>query len=383
MELRNAEKEIDGITELYKSLNPSAQYPLLKWDELLSLQGKKAQTDENDAGADEDKDENTATRMPMSAQDLLHQITKISTKMDEMKPLAAKFRQRMGMKDPVTNAPRYGQKTLTRVSTLLEKYDTLALAMDIAHGRHHGKEEELEGQNAVIEETFEPTAHCENAAPTLIQSLQNQVQSEEDAAIQEEYRKKQESQEQKDIEEQMRLEQEERRKRQELEEKLRLQREREDLHARSEAARLARIENERRMAEEERIAERAFLDSVPKGVDGVKEQLRVLRDSCSVKKDLDTALGALYTLFSQISARPEEIKFRRIRRDHPKFLEDIGRHSGGKEVLIAAGFTFAEVDGAKCFFSREPDLASDMDGWSEWFDLIKGTLAAIEEEMIK
>jgi hypothetical protein len=56
---------------------------------------------------------------------------------------------------------------------------------------------------------------------------------------------------------------------------------------------------------------------------------------------------------------------------------------GGKELLIAAGFTFTEIDGVKCFFSKEPDLESNMDGWSEWFNLVKNTMNVIEEEMMK
>jgi hypothetical protein len=37
----------------------------------------------------------------------------------------------------------------------------------------------------------------------------------------------------------------------------------------------------------------------------------------------------------------------------------------------------------KCFFSREPNIEQDMNGWSDWFDGLKKTLEVIEEEMIK
>jgi len=33
--------------------------------------------------------------------------------------------------------------------------------------------------------------------------------------------------------------------------------------------------------------------------------------------------------------------------------------------------------------SREPDIETDMDGWSGWFDLLKETLAVVEEQVTK
>jgi PUB domain. len=145
-----------------------------------------------------------------------------------------------------------------------------------------------------------------------------------------------------------------------------------------------RLREEEEAKRRVRENERNWLASIPKGVEGVKMMLERLRKACEGnKKELDVALDALYTLFSQIASNPENVQFRRVRRDHPRFLEDIGRHDGGKEVLIAAGFVFAEVDGVDCFFSKEPDLEHDMDAWSQWFDVIRGTVSAIEEEMIK
>ena len=92
-----------------------------------------------------------------------------------------------------------------------------------------------------------------------------------------------------------------------------------------------------------------------------------------------TALSALLTIFTQIAQHPEEINFRKIRRDHPKFDQDIGRHQGGKEILIAAGFQLVTLDEIPCFYSKEPDLENDMDGWSLWFDNLKANLDAVKE----
>ena len=163
---------------------------------------------------------------------------------------------------------------------------------------------------------------------------------------------------------------------------MKLKQEQEELSRRAEEARMRRIETEQRAIQEERDADRMFLLSVDVGMDGVKTQIQTLRESCS-KAEFDVAMKALQTIFAQIASRPEEIQFRRIRRDHPKFMEDIGRHKGGKELLVAAGFTFKEIDGIKCLFSAEPDLVNDMDSWSSWFDLIKSTLERLNDEVSK
>lgn len=159
----------------------------------------------------------------------------------------------------------------------------------------------------------------------------------------------------------------------------------------AEEARVSRLEEEQRALDTERQADEELLAQCPTlGVEGVKEQIDRMREA--LKDDraaLDTALGSLYTLFEQIVRKPEEINFRRVRRDHQKFMEDIGRHVGGREVLIAAGFTLEKLvttpgsDAIPCFISKEPHIESDMDGWSVWFDTLKKTLAVIEEEMLK
>lgn len=251
---------------------------------------------------------------------------------------------------------------------MLQKYDALESAMNTAHGRRIDQEEQEDNRD--------------NFDTSIVQALKDAIRLKENATIEikkkeeEDFRLKQAAEEHAHVEEEIRNEQ------MHLQNELRHQREREELAAKAETARKARIEREERMAEEERDAERSYLDSIHVGLDGVKQQLMVLKNSCKSPSELGTALESLHQLFHQITSRPEEIKFRRIRRDHPKFLHDIGRHDGGKEVLVAAGFTFEEIDGVKCYFTKEPDLMNDMDGWSKWFDLIKGSLSIIEEEMI-
>jgi hypothetical protein len=35
------------------------------------------------------------------------------------------------------------------------------------------------------------------------------------------------------------------------------------------------------------------------------------------------------------------------------------------------------------FVCKEPNIETDMDGWVAWFDLLKGTLRLIEEELVR
>lgn len=387
MELRNAEKEVDDLIVKYKSLSSTKQIMLRD----LSTIEKEIYPSCLSSVGDEEKEELEVESMASlsesesmsfdsSPQQILTLLQSMQTQIEKLSFVMNKFRQRMHMKDPITLTPRYGQQTLTRVSNLLKKYDAVQRGVEIAF---HGDDTETNNTSS--------TSCNANASlsSSLVQQLQREIQIQQEH--QEQMEKLIHAEQQTMLHAQQQAQQEEERKRQkeQMEETIRLQQEREDLARRAEHARCERMEEERRVLEMEarrlqmeREADDAFLASVPKGLDGVKEQLHVLRQNCN-KEDLDTALGALYTLFSQINSKPEEIKFRRIRRDHPKFVNDIGRHLGGKEVLIAAGFTFTEMDGVKCFFSKEPDLKSDMDGWSEWFNLMKNTLATIEEEMIK
>ncbi len=124
------------------------------------------------------------------------------------------------------------------------------------------------------------------------------------------------------------------------------------------------MEEEQAAVDAERRADRELLAMVPTlGADGMREQIDCMREA--LKNDravMDVALGSLYTLFEQIVRKPEEVNFRRVRRNHPKFMEDIGRHIGGREVLIAAGFRLEKLDGVPCFFSAEPHIETNMDG---------------------
>jgi len=257
---------------------------------------------------------------------------------------------------------------LARVKTLIGAYDALVLALKITFGEEPSPSlppsSIVDEMKRIIQSEEDTKKKTKMDALSAAEAREAQLKKEAVIAAEREAQKK--------------AQEEEERKKEEAE-----------LALRAEEARKLRIENERRAEEEAREADRAFVASVPRGGDGVRAQIGLIREACrsntdgSGEKEWNTAIGALHTIFTQIMSRPEEPKFRRIRRDHPKFLEDVGRHPGGKEIFIASGFRLDNIEGVSCFFSKEPNIEHDMDGWSDWFNELKETLQIIEEEMIK
>jgi len=310
-------------------------------------------------------EEEGMTDHEMTPQQILERLENIKASLTALAPKINKFLKRLAEKDPITRKPRYGEKAVIRVKHAVRAYKALELGISGAF-QDHTKPESTEQSS-------------------LVSNLQKQIQMQEEQMN--EQRQAKQTQEQIELERiaNEKLLAEKRETEQRLLEEQRLREEELELSRRAEEARRRRIEEEQLALAAEREADANLLSLVPtKGPEGVREQIERMRQA--LKEDraaLDVALGSLYTLFDQISRKPEEVSFRRVRRDHPKFNEDIGRHVGGKEVLIAAGFRLETLDGVKCFFSREPNIEHDMNGWSDWFDGLKKTLEVIEEEMIK
>ena len=289
-------------------------------------------------------------------------------------------------KDPVTGKPRYGESTMVRVKSSIRLYKALELGISIAFNdpEFSNLNSSSMQQNDTTTKAIETTPIASNAN-NIISTLRVQIQQHNER-IQAESQAKQSLQQRESerLAQERLLAEQLAKEQQKLEEQMKRDQERQ-LALQAEMARQRRAEEEQRAIESEREADRQLLELVPvKGAEGVRIQINRMRDSLKDdKKALDVALGSLYTLFDQIVRKPEEVNFRRIRRDHPKFIEDIGRHVGGREVLIAAGFRLDKLEGVPSFFSKEPHIESDMDGWSNWFDGLKKTLDIIEEEMIK
>jgi chemotaxis protein histidine kinase CheA len=194
------------------------------------------------------------------------------------------------------------------------------------------------------------------------------------------------------------------------------------LHQQAEEARL------RRRAQEEarKEAERAWLNDIQKGAEGVKHYLDILlqrsssvssqqqqggKETDPIDPDRIIALQSLCTMFEQIQKNPEEVNKRKIKLSNSNFHRDVGRHEGGIKLLVAAGFrptmlpaTIAATavdtnesggeaenndDGQEeqpeiaFLISKEPNLEHDMDGWMTWFVLNKATLEILQTELNK
>lgn len=276
-------------------------------------------------------------------------------------------------RDPITEAPRYGERTASRVKALLASYDALVEAIRLV----------FEGE--------EQDHDTGTSKAVVVQDLQNIVAQQKEetrrAALQEEVRLKkvveQEEERVKQLLQEEERQEEEARSARECEERELARRAQEVRAARQEAERRA-LETERMLRQERERADREWMDSIAKGPDGVRTQLQRLREgTANDPVAFQTALHALHKLFFQIVSRPEEANFRRVRRAHPKFHEDIGQHAGGRELLIAAGFRAGLIDDVPCFISTEPDIEKEMDAWAEWFELLKVTLEILEQEMLK
>ena len=268
--------------------------------------------------------------------------------------------------DPITGAPRYGENTMNRVQELLKTYDSMLEAFKVVFG----DSDKLNEGNVSI---------------TVIDDMKETLKAQQEAQQQkkqEELATKESQMLKEQAEHQARLDDEDK---QQQEARWLHDREVEGLSRAAEASRLARqnvqLEQRRQQEESERL-DRDWVASIMKGEQGIRKYLALLRAS-TTPGDCTTALTALHTLFSQILAHPEETKFRRVRRDHPKFTEDIGRHPGGKELLIASGFRLGKIDEIPSYISSEPNLEKEMDAWADWFDLKKQSLDCIEEEMLK
>lgn len=367
MELRQTEQGLSELVHQYKSIclkslqqepsNGSNVYDdvpdLLDWEDVMKSRQNDPEVQTSTSVSKEIKEEDKTKSI--TAHELLDALNQIRSSLNDLVNKIEKFRSRLKMKDPVTKAPRYGKKTIERVENLLETYEILQSAIDYAFG---------------------------SDSDSVVEALQKIIQTEKEncdkaLAKEESMRLQREKQEK---EEKLKAELESNRK--EEMEKLKQEKEREELSRKAEEARKRRIEKEQKAIEEEREAERSFLASIEVGLNGVKSQLHTLKETCT-DSEFDVCLKSLHTVFKQISSKPEQVQFRRIRCNHPQFMDNIGKNRGGKELLIAAGFQLISLDGVKCLFNPEPDLATDMDAWSSWFDLVKGTYQILDEELNK
>jgi hypothetical protein len=125
---------------------------------------------------------------------------------------------------------------------------------------------------------------------------------------------------------------------------------------------------EREEAEAHALA--MFNASVPVGVTGMDMALAQLRQHVDPKQ-FKKALETLSLLLRNIVGSPENPIFRHIKTSNAHIEADLGQFPGGYACLISTGFLLMVQEGEKVFVMEEPDLASDLDAWSVWFDQLK------------
>jgi hypothetical protein len=415
MELRKCEETINELASFYESIRQSCVLILMKQQQeevsLPTIPEPEAEAGEGSLGVEGDETPASAATQNSSAnsvqiitpitpindlQTLVETIQKIQQKLTEQQSIIQKFTKRLSEMDPVTEKPRYGPKAQVRVRRTVQIYNFLSQQVPVA-----------------VVDNDSNDCNPTSSQILLLQNIMNQYQQE-----QERHREQQSSLEQQKLEEEMKQQQEleeRERLRKSEEEQRRLweetQKEEEGLRIRQQAEQVRR----QRLLEEQRRrdAERQYLDSIQKGTEGVRYYLQQIKDSTSAsEQERTTCLESLYTIFDQINRHPEEPNHRRIRLNHPRFHQDIGKHPGGIELLIASGFrptkmspmteetTTSDGDGItsthsqgvdnddesntttiECLVSREPNLETDMDGWTEWYDLNKATFETLQKEV--
>lgn len=370
MELRTTEEEVRFLATLYESLCTSTS------QHACTTSSSSSASDLLPALptlSESEKLEGASPSEPLpsrkTAAEILEGLELFRRRVELLRDVTDKFRTRLTLRDPVSDQPRYGAQTSKRVIALLRVYQDLCRIVLLLFGDITAEQETDVVDTRSIVNTLRQLAAKER------DEMQRVAEEQRWRAV---------------VLEEARIAAEEEARRAH-EQALAAQTRREQEAAETVARQAADVRDVARRAQEQAAAaNRDWFQNIPhrKTLQGVQEQLRIFSDHCHSKNNnnnsnRDDSLNAVHTIFSQIMAHPEDVKFRRIRRDHPRFINDIGQYTGGRELLIAAGFELGFVEEIPSFVCKEPDVEKDLDGWSAWFDLLKGTLELIEQEMIK
>lgn len=409
MELRTTEKQVDELVQLYRKLQQhgrpwsfARQLPPLAVPENQQPDATTTTTTTTPVISFEP----TETASPLTATETLalwdtlaKQVLppsddSISASDDTSAPFfvlssrITKFTQRLSERDPITNQPRYGTQTAQRVTTLCQWYESLqsnvqTVVSQLNQKHEKGNNDDNDDDGSANNKHNNSNMNGNNLASVSLSPLDSLRHAVADEQAQ---HMAQQQAAQRHAEEQAQL-------------ALAAERQRQEAQHQQEQLEQARVEAERRQRHEaivaqqraqedaERAARRAEQEwqrSIVKGIDGVKQYLQQLCHATPNDPEAQrTALQSLQRIFAQIVAHPEDVNVRRIRRTHEQFQHDIGRHEGGTELLIAAGFRVTNVDDVPCLVATEPDLEHDMDGWSEWYDVLKATLTMLQQHVGK
>jgi PUB domain len=367
MDLRQTETKLNQLIELYVNVRHSyTNIGFEQTEAFLSIQEDAISSQENCVPL--------SNNFTLSKEQIVESFKYIQSSLEDMDSKIERYKKRLSETDPITGNPRYGIQTSTRVAKLITNYDSLFTAMKVL--KEYSCIELVE--QSILQDKAEQQRIWED------QQRQDRIREEQMIMqkIEEEHKLQQQKHQQEELHRQEVLE----------------------LRQRAEESRRRRLEVEASRELEHQQSERQWEESIVKGIEGVQLQLIKLCQSdgttttgtttsnhtpasatttktTTTEDSIRIALQSLHTLFQQIVRHPEDSKFRRIRRDHEKFQKDIGRHAGGEEILIAAGFRLQTLEGKPCFVSTEPNLETDMDHWMEWFGLFKATLELLQQEL--
>uniref|UniRef100_K3WMN8 PUB domain-containing protein n=1 Tax=Globisporangium ultimum (strain ATCC 200006 / CBS 805.95 / DAOM BR144) TaxID=431595 RepID=K3WMN8_GLOUD len=273
--------------------------------------------------------------------------------------LMDKFRVRLDMIDPVTKEPRFGPKMKAKVVLLLQRFEDVRAAV------------ETTGIVAQVEDQVARAAADQEEARGWELRHQQEAQEAEAARV----RALEAEQVRAAQEEQARLAAEQAKKQQRTAELAVLAQQKREERER------ARVEQAKKL-EEEKIRLEQLNTAIPLGKEGLEKALAMLRESTGSEAQYHLSLEKLTAVVQNICASPESVAFRHIPKDNANFHADLGQFHGGHQSLLALGFREIEQEEGKTVFTlEEPDLASDLDAWSDWFDNLKAMAEWLQAQL--
>eukprot|EP00953_Heterococcus_sp_UTEX-ZZ885_P003408 2370-Heterococcus_DN1.PRE.4 len=96
-----------------------------------------------------------------------------------------------------------------------------------------------------------------------------------------------------------------------------------------------------RALRDELNSELSLLDSTP----SIIEAMRQLRQTCSIR-DATIAAEAVLTCIHNVLSKPTDTRVRSIRASNSVYMNQIGRHKAGAQLMAAAGFTLCKGNGS-------------------------------------
>ncbi|OQS05579.1 phosphatase 1 regulatory subunit [Thraustotheca clavata] len=285
----------------------------------------------------------TSAKAAVDQREALYQLTQLMAADVEAK--MAKFIERLAWKDPVTAEPRYGPVMQDKIRALNDRVEALKLGiseisdtivskgeavaqLDVQERLEEERKAALQAQ-LELEQTKQQAEAARIAEIERLQALEA-VQAAEHAKLAEAAQKVRQD-------------------------RLKMQQEEE---ARSEA---------------ERTALEALNNSIPFGLGGFVPALQKLEHhfNISLPGQYPKTLKTLHTFLKNICNAPENALFRHVKQSNPFYDADIGQFPGGQDAMLAMGFKIVVQDEVRVFVMEEPDLAADLDAWSNWFDTLK------------